>query len=167
MFRVESAQGMPFEPARVWSRSVVAGAGGGLSFDLFHSFVQEVLSRLEFNGNDRSDRHVRLLRTETTADAVTIPTGLVGDYRRGFNESVSLYTPFATGAQTVTAVPHTRVTSLYFFERVPDTGGSFLLGDSENEATYIGWGIRTKNLGLIPSGKVPTKTTKNRKDREI
>jgi len=69
------------------------GAKYTRSFDLFHSFVQEVLSRLKFNGSDRSNRHVRLLRTETTADAVTIPTGLVGDYRRGVDESGSLYTP--------------------------------------------------------------------------
>jgi hypothetical protein len=137
------------------------------SLDQFHAFVQEVLERLTFPGSDREQRLVRLLRTETTASAVTIPKGQTGEYKRGVNESGSLYTPIFNGARTVTAVPFTRITSLYFFERTPGTGGSLLLGDGENEATYIGWKLRTLNLGELPKGKVPLKTTTNRKDWEL
>ncbi len=137
------------------------------SLEQFHAFVQEVLERLTFPGSDREQRVARLLRTETTPSAVTIPKGQTGEYKRGVNESGSLYTPFSSGARTVTAVPFTRITSLYFFERTPGTGGDLLLGDGENEATYIGWKLRALNLGELPKGKVPLKTTTNRKDWEL
>lgn len=134
---------------------------------MFQAFVQEVLGRLQFPGNDRNARSVRILRTETNAGAVPIPVGKVGTYKRGVNESGSLFYPVFTGARTITVVPHTRITSLYFFERTPGAGGDFLLGDMENEATYIGWGLRVLNLGVLPKERVPTKIGSTRKEWEL
>ncbi len=121
------------------------------AFETLHALTQEVLARVEAPGNDTGRRLVRLLRTETNASAVegTLKPGEVGDYKRGVNESFSTITNFAggSGGVTVSAMPHARVTSLYWFERQPGQGGGFLLGDSENEFTAIAWKVPVKYLG--------------------
>jgi hypothetical protein len=116
------------------------------TFEAFHGFVQELLSKLDFPGNDREARMLRVLRTETRSTAVPFATGESGVYKRGVNESGSLYTPFSSGAKTLTAVPHARITSIYFLERTPGSGNTFLYGDSENEVTYMGHRLTTKNV---------------------
>lgn len=108
-----------------------------------HAFIQEVLGGTDFATNDRDRRRVRILRTETTRQAVSFPVGGKGHYTRGVNESGSLFRPVFSGAKTITNVPHSRITSLYFLERHPGKGGDFLLGDDENEATYMAWGLET------------------------
>lgn len=121
------------------------------AFETLHALTQEVLARVEAPGNDTGRRLVRLLRTETNASAVegALKPGEVGDYKRGVNESFSTITNFAggSGGVTVSAMPHARVTSLYWFERQPGQGGGLLLGDSENEFTAIGWKVPVKYLG--------------------
>lgn len=116
------------------------------SFEVFHAFVQEVLAKTAFPGNDQAAGLVRLLRVETTQGAVKFGPGESGVYKRGLNESASLYTWFSSGTKTVTAVPHVRCTSIYFLERTPGVGNTFLYGDSENEVTYMAHGLRTKNV---------------------
>jgi len=122
-----------------------------IAFETLHALTQEVLARVEAPGNDTARRLVRLLRTETTATAVeqSLKPGEVGEYKRGVNESFSTITNFAggSGAVTVSAMPHARVTALYWFERQPGKGGGFFLGDSENEFTAIGWKVPVKYLG--------------------
>jgi hypothetical protein len=78
-------------------------------------------------------------------DCIRTGVGQSGQYKRGFNESGSLFTWFSSGARTVTAVPTTRITSAYFLERRPALG-SFLLTDGENEVTYIAWKLPTKRV---------------------
>ncbi len=120
-----------------------------------HAFIQELLAATEFDGNDVAQRRMRILRTETSAAAVPFKAGKKGLYPRGVNESGSLYRPVFSGARTITNVPHSRVTSLYFLERDPAAGGSFLHSDSENEATYMALGLPTlrvtkTHLNLTP-----------------
>lgn len=119
------------------------------SFEVFHAFVQEVLGRTEFPGNDQVNRTVRLLRTESAKSAVPFGAGTAGVYKRGVNESGSVYTWFGGAgrhAHTVTVVPHARITSMYFFERLPGVGGDFLLGDGENEFTYMAHRLTTRRV---------------------
>lgn len=117
------------------------------SFEMFHAFMQEMLATTKFPGNDPRHRVMRILRTENTEGAVPFAAGKSGVYRRGVNESGSVATAFSTGTRTVTIVPHARITSSYFMERTPGKGGDLLLGDSENEFTYMAHGLKTLNLG--------------------
>jgi len=117
------------------------------SLEIYHAFVQETLANMSFSGNDQQARLVRVLRTETDAGAIPFRKGQSGVYKRGVNESGSVFAPVFSGTRTVTAVPHTHVTGLYFMERTPGTGKSFFYGDNENEFTYMPHGLKTKNLG--------------------
>jgi hypothetical protein len=119
--------------------------------------MQEVLGKVAFPGNDRQARLLRVIRCESRKSVVPFGTGQSGVYPRGVNESGSLYTPFdASGAQTVTAVPHPRITSLYFVEQVPGSGATFLYGDHENEVTYMAHGLRAKNIGTKSPQATPS-----------
>lgn len=124
------------------------------TWQIYHALVQEVLGRTSFGGNDRARRVVRVFRTETTKGVVPFSKGKRGIYMRGVNESGSLFAPIFSGTRTVTAVPHTRLTGLYFLERQPGTGVTFFLGDSENEVTYIAWQLPALNLGASASATV-------------
>ena len=123
------------------------GAKYERSFEIFHGFVQEMLANIDFSGNDRKARTMRIIRTESTSTAVPFKKGQWGVYRRGVNESGSVATPFSSGPRTVTIVPHVRITSSYFMERNPGKGGDLLLGDDENEFTYMAHGLKALNLG--------------------
>lgn len=125
-----------------------------VTFEIYHALVQEVLARTSFQGNDQARRLARVFRTETTKGVVPFSKGKRGIYLRGVNESGSLFAPIFSGTRTVTAVPHTRLTGLYFLERQPGTGSTFFLGDSENEVTYISWNLPALNLGASASAQV-------------
>lgn len=118
------------------------------SFEILHAFVQELLGRIEFQGNDRNARLLRILRTESNIHAVPFAPGTTGVYKRGVNESGSIFAPVFGGTRTVTAVPHTRVTGIYFLERTPGNRHTFFLVDSENEVTYIAYNLKTYNAGV-------------------
>ena len=113
---------------------------------MHHAFVQEVLGHTLFATNDQALRRVRILRTETKASVIPFAVGEKGLYKRGVNESGSLIRPIWSGGKTISNVPHSRVTSLYFLEQRPGSGGTFLLGDSENEATYISWNLEARRV---------------------
>ena len=119
------------------------------SLEIFHGFIQELLARTSFVGNDRDARMARVIRIETESTAVPFAKGKSGDYKRGINESGSVFRPVAgwAGTRTITAVPHTRITGVYFLEQQPGSGSSFFFGDSENEVTYIGHGLKALNAG--------------------
>lgn len=127
------------------------GAKYDVTFEVFHALVQEVLARTQFGGNDSARALVRVFRTETGTQVVPFSKGKRGSYKRGVNESGSIFAPVFSGTRTVTAVPHTRITGLYFLERTPGTGHTFFLGDSENEVTYIALDLRALNLGKSAS----------------
>lgn len=124
------------------------------TWPVLHAFVQEVLGKMQFEGNDTAARLLRVIRTETAASVVPFKAGKMGVYKRGVNESGSIFAPVFSGTRTLTAVPHTRVTGIYFMERVPGTGHYFFYGDSENEVTYMGYGLETLNLGKNPDLKL-------------
>jgi hypothetical protein len=124
------------------------------TWQIYHALVQEVLARTSFGGNDQARGVVRVFRTETTKGVVPFSKGKRGIYTRGVNESGSLFAPIFSGTRTVTAVPHSRLTGLYFLERQPGTGVTFFLGDSENEVTYIAWQLPALNLGASASATV-------------
>lgn len=135
------------------------------SLEMFQSLIQETLAGMDFPGNDRVAKMVRVMRTETKLDAVPLKPGEAGEYQRGVNESGSIFSPVFSGVRTVTAVPHTRITGLYFFEKTPGGGDTFFYGDSENEVTYIGWRLRTMSLGV--NAPVNLKIGKDRRSWEI
>jgi len=124
------------------------------SFEVFHAFVQELLGKMEFPGNDREAHLLRVLRTETKASVIPFSPGESGTYKRGVNESGSLFTPVFSGGRVVTAVPHPRITSIYFLEQIPGSGHTFLYGDSENEVTFMAHGLPAKNI----TGRTPNAT---------
>lgn len=119
------------------------------TLEMFHAFVQELLARTAFVGNDRDARMVRVIRIETDSAAVPFGKGKSGEYKRGINESGSVFRPVAgwSGTRTITATPHTRITGIYFLEQQPGSGSTFFFGDSENEVTYIGHGLKAFNAG--------------------
>jgi hypothetical protein len=118
------------------------------SFEIYHAAIQELLARVEFNGNDQKARLLRVLRTETQKGVVPMKKGQAADYKRKVNASGSIFAPVFSGTRTVTVVPHSRVTGVYFLERQPGSAESFFLGDSENEITYIGQRLKALNLGV-------------------
>jgi hypothetical protein len=118
------------------------------TFEIYHGAIQEILSKVKFTGNDQAAKLIRVLRTESTTTAVPFKKGTAGEYKRGVNESASIFAPIFKGTRTVTVVPHARITGLYFLERKPGTGQTFFLGDNENEVTYIAEGYKAKNLGV-------------------
>lgn len=119
------------------------------TLEIFHAGVQEILQRVKFTGNDQAAGLLRVLRTETNTSAVPFKKGSIGDYKRGVNESGSIFAPARSGTRTVTIVPHARVTGLYFLERSPGSRQTFFLTDGENEITYIAAGFKAKNLGVM------------------
>ena len=67
----------------------------------------------------------------------------------------SLFTQVFSGGKVITAVPHSRITSIYFLKQNPGTGNTFLYGDSENEVTFMAHGLTAKNI----TGRPKPKTT--------
>ena len=132
------------------------------TWEMWHAAVQEVLGNLKFEGNDNSARLVRIIRTEQSKSTVPFGKGEKGKYARRVNASGSVFAPVFSGTRTLTAVPHTRITGLYFFDRIPGVGHEFFLGDSENEFTYIGAGLDALNIGQNsrPDPKPGTDSTK-------
>lgn len=127
-----------------------------LSFVIHHAFVQEQLSAVEFRHNDRAAGYLRVIRTEQKAIIQTqnlsqgVPTIMV----RGANESGSIFiptTPFGDEC-TVQAVPHHRITGLYFSERSPGSNLSPFLGDGENEVLFCPQGLPTVWTGKGVNG---------------
>jgi SPP1 gp7 family putative phage head morphogenesis protein len=118
------------------------------TFRAYAAFVQEFLGNADFKHNDRGRAAVRLVRTENqdviraSKDPATGKPYKVGDYRevvlqKGANESHSIYQAVSImGSEaTAMAVPHTRITGLYWFERSAGGGSGSFLGEGENEFT--------------------------------
>lgn len=121
------------------------------SIEVLLALTQETLARIDMPSNDRGARLVRILRLEGQG-VVRFQKGQKGVQLRGVNESGSLFYWAWTderhkGPRTMTAVPHTRITSLYFFERRPGSNTSLLLGNGENEATFMSLGLETLHMG--------------------
>ena len=131
------------------------------SFEMFHAFVQEMLGRMDFPGNDRQAKLLRVLRTEEDPRAVPFRPGESGIYPRGIYASGSLFTQVFSGAKTVTAVPHCRIVGVYFLEQSPGMGDTFFYGDRENEVAYMAHGLKTRNVtGQSVSTDPPADHTK-------
>ncbi|MBN8247760.1 MAG: hypothetical protein J0L84_09995 [Verrucomicrobia bacterium] len=118
----------------VWSSGSTGAAARKLwgdkferTWEMFHAGVQEILGRLEFNGNDTARRAIRILRTEQSKGTVPFGKGEKGRYARRVNASGSVFAPVFSGTNTVTVVPHTRITGTYFLERIPGTPKRLLL----------------------------------------
>lgn len=142
--------------AKEYDTWVAAQPGGEAAvhsiFASWHALTQEALAHIAFRGNDRGRATVRIIRTET-ASAVLKPGGVTKggqavELKRGPNESGSIFAPYMLYGDSVTiqAVPHVQITTLYFFERSPGAGGGALLGNNENEFTFIGQGIPARWL---------------------
>lgn len=132
----------------------VAQAGGDKyrrTWAIYHAFVQEALAHVDTRFNARDQRLVRIIRTEEkpVVRKLIKAADHLGVVTRGTNESGSLYHPyFYKGTEvTLQAVPHVRVTSIYWFERTPGSGGGLLAGDHENEITFMGEGITARWVG--------------------
>jgi hypothetical protein len=107
---------------------------------IYHAAIQEILSRVEFSGNDQSAKLLRVIRTETTAGAVPLKKGAIGEYKQRVNESGSIFAPVFSGTKSVTVVPHSRVTGLYFLERKRGTGQKLFSGRRrERDHLYCPW----------------------------
>lgn len=117
------------------------------TWEMWLAAVQEVLGRTSFPGNDLAAGLVRILRTETGKGTVPFGKGKSGRYARRVNASGSVFDTVFSGTRTITKVPHSRVTGLYFFERDPGSSATFFYGDHENEFTYVGPGLDTYNAG--------------------
>jgi len=131
------------------------------SFEMFHAFIQEMLGRMDFPGNDRQAKLLRVLRTELDREAVPFRPGESGLYPRGIYASGSLFTQVFSGVKTVTAVPHSRIVGIYFLEKSPGRGDTFFYDDRENEVTYMAHGLKTRNVTrLSVSINPPTDHTK-------
>lgn len=115
------------------------------SFIVHHAFIQEVLGKVETRHNDRAAGYVRVIRTEETAvlKAQQVQQGVAATLVRGGNESGSLFVPVTPYGDEVViqAVPHHRVTGLYFMERSPGSSVAAFLGDAENEVVFIPQGL--------------------------
>jgi hypothetical protein len=144
------------DPAELWNQPSEAahrslkklwGDQYEKTWEMWLAAVQEVLGRTSFPGNDVAAGLVRILRTETSKSSVPFKKGKTGRYARRVNASGSVFAPVFGGARTITRVPHTRVTGLYFFERNPGSATTFFYGDHENEFTYVGPGLDAYHAG--------------------
>ena len=86
--------------------------------------------RVKFEGKRSDRRLVRIMRTEQSKPH-PFEKGQRAVPAPGQRERVRFALVF--WRRTLTAVPHTGITGLYFFDRIPGQGNEFFLGDSENE----------------------------------
>lgn len=126
------------------------------SYAAWHAAQQEVLGRVAMENNDTARRAFRIMRTERASDLNDYKVKL-GDGRnmpRGVNESGSMFSEVIISANQLTeqAVPHSRITGLYLFERT-NSPVTVFAGDSENEATFAGARIPFKLSGKAVSHK--------------
>jgi SPP1 gp7 family putative phage head morphogenesis protein len=111
----------------------------------WHALVQETLAQVDFGYNDRERRAVRLVRTENQDGIAAnhVSKGKDRQMARGLNESSSIYRRVSVSGSedTVQAVPHSRVTGMYFLERTPGSKDGSFMSDGENEFTFIPAGV--------------------------
>jgi hypothetical protein len=148
-----------FDADAVWSRRTskeIYSAAEEQALEVHQAFVQELLGKTKFEGNWPESGAMRIFRTESAddlSDIYNMPRGTTKDFARGLNESHSPFTPkevLAGKEVTVTAMPHTKVTGVYWMER-PRTGGTGFAEDAmlENEFTAIPYKIPTHRLGDV------------------
>lgn len=134
------------ELRKLWAKEVPNTREYRESMAALHAMSYETVRNIDLPNNDRANRRIALIRTESRAvlDA-SIPGGSDhlrrGDrfsMKRGASESFSLMTPVAVSGTHITKqwVPHTRVLGTYKLSR-PDQGKGFFLGDDENEITAL------------------------------
>ncbi len=111
----------------------------------YKAAVQLLLENAAFEGNDKTSRSVKLLRTEAKGVVAAKPQkGKAYDYSMGPSESYSWHrTVLAFGEYaTIAEVPWSRINAAYFMERTPGEHDDLFLGDGESEFNVDGIGLR-------------------------
>ena len=124
-------------------------------YGIWHGFIQETLSQMDLPANDMDNRVIRLVRAQSHMDIIkTNPDGSMM-LRKGSFDSHSLV-KWAWGSPngTVQAVPHSLVHGIWAMEKRIGMGGSFFLGDGENEVAADTQGIAIKHIGHTSGGEV-------------
>jgi hypothetical protein len=128
------------------------------AFTIHHAFVQELLAATEIRHNDRSNRAMRLIRTESKALKATygLKAGKDAAIPRGMCESSSPFrvTTVYGSEVTIQAVPHSRILGSYLMEKTPGASDCGFLSDGENEFTFVAAGLPFRYQGT--ASKVAT-----------
>jgi hypothetical protein len=140
------------------------------AWQIWHAFMQELLSKTDFENNDRVTKEVRLIRTESKSgleEALTQDKTKLKEYEhgsgltmlRGACESSSVFRAETVGGAQLTLqiVPHHRVVACYFTERTPGSERTSFKDDSENEFVFLPEGIPFDYVSSLPAKKTEKK----------
>lgn len=111
----------------------------------YKAAVQLLMENADFEGNNKTTRSVKLVRTEAKGVVAKKPTiGKAYAYDMGPAESYSWHkTVKAFGEYaTVAEIPWSRINAAYFMERTPGLGDRLFLGEDESEFNVDGIGLR-------------------------
>lgn len=114
------------------------------------------MENADFEGNDKTTRSVKLVRTEAKGVVAKKPTiGKAYAYDMGPAESYSWHeTVKAFGEYaTVAEVPWSRINAAYFMERTPGQHDRLFLGENESEFNVDGIGLRRVYCGHISANE--------------
>lgn len=125
------------------------------SMIMMHAFSMEMLSNINFEGNDKDAQTVHLYRTEGRVmleDIHGLKVGDEGVLVRGPAESGSVFGATAATSSNVTEqdVPYHRVLVPYFLPLDPQADESGFMGvDREREFVFMGEGLTAKYTGKV------------------
>lgn len=111
----------------------------------YQSAVQIALENTNFEGKDPATRSILLGRTEDDNVMANSKVGHEMQAKHGVNESHGIFqTVVVEGSNlTVTRVPYSRISGIYFAERKPGTNRAGFCGNDENEFTADTSGLKT------------------------
>jgi len=124
-------------------------------YGIWHGFIQETLSQMDLPANDMENRAIRLVRAQSHMDIIkTNPDGTMMLRKGSFDSHSLVKWAWGTSQGTVQAVPHSLVHGIWAMEKRVGMGGSFFLGDGENEVAADTQGIAIKHIGHTSGGEV-------------
>ena len=121
----------------------------------YQSGIVVALENCKFPGNDIANRSVFLARTEENTLAGKSIVGGEWLTKKGVNESHSVFkTVVVKGDQlTMTRVPYSRISGMFFTERNPGKNDDAFYGDGENEFVVDASELKTLYIGSVFSGQ--------------
>ena len=125
------------------------------TFLRYQSGIVVALENCAFPGNDIANRSVLLMRSENANIIGNSQIGSEWQAQKGINESHSIFRQtYIFGTElTITRVPYSRISGMFFAERYPGNNKCCFLSDGENEFNADTSGLKTLYIGTRPTGK--------------
>ena len=125
------------------------------TFLRYQAGIVVALENCAFPGNDIANHSVLLMRSENANIIGNSQIGSEWQAQKGINESHSIFRQtYIFGTElTITRVPYSRISGMFFAERYPGNNNCCFLSDGENEFNADTSGLKTLYIGTRPTGK--------------